>query len=101
MSLLFLSKDFFLLFLAWELIGISSLKLIAYYQARVETLRAGMNAITYYNRETTPLSQEKFKKLYTLLLDFFSSLSYTSSFVISGPFFASEFKKANTVELSH
>jgi NADH:ubiquinone oxidoreductase subunit 5 (subunit L)/multisubunit Na+/H+ antiporter MnhA subunit len=47
MSLLFLSEDFFLLFLAWEFIGISSLKLIAYYQARVETLRAGMKAITY------------------------------------------------------
>ena len=47
MSLLFLSENFFLLFLAWEFIGISSLKLIAYYQARLETLRAEMKAITY------------------------------------------------------
>jgi NADH:ubiquinone oxidoreductase subunit 5 (subunit L)/multisubunit Na+/H+ antiporter MnhA subunit len=47
MMLLILSNDMITLFIGWEMIGITSLILISYYNNRIESVRSGLKAIMY------------------------------------------------------
>lgn len=47
MGILMLSEDIVLLFVGWEMIGISSFLLISYYENRLEAIRAGFKALLY------------------------------------------------------